>query len=152
MLVKVHEAKKNDFTYGFGFEVINRGGSIPSGTVALPNLPPVGLPSNFTTSQVTFYGPRGTVQYTRNNFRGKGESLSITGFAGRLDQRGAVYYIDPNFRWSHGGPPLPSPPNTTKRIRSSRRSRRLGGFQMQRYIDKQKRHAVSALSTSVRPI
>ena len=59
VLVKVHEAKRNEFTYGFGFEVINRGGSIPSGTVALPNLPPVGLPSNFTTSQTTFYGPRG---------------------------------------------------------------------------------------------
>jgi len=50
VLVKVHEAKRNELTYGFGFEVINRGGSIPSGTVALPNLPPVGLPSNFTTS------------------------------------------------------------------------------------------------------
>lgn len=100
VLVKVHESNRNEFTYGFGFEVIDRGGSIPSGTVALPNLPPIGLPSNFTTSQTTFYGPRGTVQYTRNNLFGKGESLSLTGFAGRLDQRGAVYYIDPNFRWS----------------------------------------------------
>ncbi len=100
VLVKVHESNRNDFTYGFGFEVIERGGSIPSGTVALPNLPPIGLPSNFTTSQTTFYGPRGTVQYTRNNLRGKGESLSFTGFAGRLDQRGAIYYIDPNFHWS----------------------------------------------------
>ncbi len=100
VLVKVHESNRNEFTYGFGFEVIDRGGSIPSGTVALPNLPPVGLPSNFTTSETTFYGPRGTVQYTRNNLRGKGESLSFTGFAGRLDQRAAAYYIDPNFRWS----------------------------------------------------
>ena len=83
------EAKRNEFTYGFGFEVIERGGSIPSGTVALPNLPPIGLPSNFTTSETTFYGPRGTVQYTRNNLRGKGESLSFTAFAGRLDQRGS---------------------------------------------------------------
>jgi outer membrane protein assembly factor BamA len=39
VLVKVHESNRNDFTYGFGFEVIERGGSIPSGTVALPNLP-----------------------------------------------------------------------------------------------------------------
>ncbi|HWG20025.1 MAG TPA: POTRA domain-containing protein [Terracidiphilus sp.] len=99
-LVKVHEAQRNSITYGFGFEVINRGGSIPSGTVALPNLPPVGLPSNFKTSQTTFYGPRGTFQYTRNNVRGKGESFSFTGFAGRLDQRFAVYYLDPTFRWS----------------------------------------------------
>ncbi len=100
VLVKVHEARRNEFTYGFGFEVINRGGSVPSGTVALPGLPPVGLPSNFRTSQVTFYGPRGTVQYTRNNLRGQGESLSLTAFAGRLDQRAAAYYIDPRFRWS----------------------------------------------------
>jgi outer membrane protein insertion porin family len=103
VLVKVHEAKRNTMTYGIGFEVINRGGSIPSGTVALPNLPPVGLPSNFTTSQTTYYGPRGTFQYTRNNVRGKGESLSATGFAGRLDQRVAGYYIDPNFLWSKWG-------------------------------------------------
>ncbi len=100
VLVKVHEARKNQITYGFGFEIINRGGSVPSGTVALPNLPPIGLPGNFTTSQKTYYGPRGTFQYTRNNVRGKGESLSLTGFAGRLDQRGGAYYIDPNLRWS----------------------------------------------------
>jgi outer membrane protein insertion porin family len=99
-VVRVHEAKRNQLTYGFGFEVINRGGSIPSGTVALPNLPPIGLPPSFTTSQVTFYGPRGTIQYTRNNVGGKDASLSFTGFAGRLDQRGAAYYIVPDFRWS----------------------------------------------------
>jgi len=100
VLVKMHEASRNELTYGFGFEVINRGGSVPSGTVTLPNLPPVGLPENFTTSQTTFYGPRGTIQYTRNNVGGKGDSLSLTGFAGRLDQRGAAYYIVPHFLWS----------------------------------------------------
>ena len=100
VVVRVHEAKRNQITYGFGFEVINRGGSIPSGTVALPNLPPIGLPPTFTTSEVTFYGPRGTFQYTRNNVGGKGDSLSFTGFAGRLDQRSAAYYIVPDFLWS----------------------------------------------------
>jgi len=100
VLVKVHEGPRNEFQYGFGFEVLQRGGSIPSGTVALPNLPPIGLPANFSTTESTFYGPRGTAQYTRNNLRGKGESISATAFAGRLDQRGAFYYIDPNFRWS----------------------------------------------------
>ncbi len=100
VLVKVHEAKRNQITYGFGFELVNRGGNIPSGTVAIPNLPPIGLPSNFTTSQKTYYGPRATFEYTRNNMRGKGESLSLTAFAGRLDQRGGAYYIDPNFLWS----------------------------------------------------
>jgi outer membrane protein assembly factor BamA len=100
VLVKVHEGSKNQITYGFGFEVINRGGSVPSGTVALPNLPPIGLPSAFSTDQKTFYGPRGTFEYTRNNVRGKGESLSFTAFAGRLDQRLAAYYINPNLRWT----------------------------------------------------
>jgi len=100
VLVKLHEAKKNELTYGVGFEIINRGGNIPSGTVALPNLPPIGLPGNFTTAQKTFYGPRLTIQYSRNNVRGKGETISLTGFGGRLDQRGAAYYIVPYFRWS----------------------------------------------------
>ena len=135
VLVKVHEAKKNEFTYGFGFEVINRGGSIPSGTVALPNLPPVGLPTNFTTSQKTFWGPRGTFQYTRNNFRGKGESISVTGFGGRLDQRMAVYYINPNFRWTHwkATTSLSAEHNQENPIFSSQQE--LLGFQVQRFVD-----------------
>lgn len=136
VLVKVHEAKKNEFTYGFGFEVINRGGSIPSGTVALPNLPPIGLPSNFTASETTFYGPRGTVQYTRNNLHGKGESLSLTAFAGRLDQRAAIYYIDPNFHWS------PWRATTSYSIERDEENPifssqiNQGSFQLQRPIDK----------------
>jgi outer membrane protein insertion porin family len=99
VLVKVHEAKRNEFQWSVGFEVVERGGSIPSGTAALPNLPPIGLPANFVTNESTFWGPRGTAQYTRNNLRGKGESASVTLFAGRLEQRAAIYYIDPNFRW-----------------------------------------------------
>lgn len=136
VLVKVHEAKKNDFTYGFGFEVINRGGSIPSGTVALPGLPPVGLPSGYTTSQATFYGPRGTVQYTRNNVRGKGESISLTGFAGRLDQRFAAYYIDPAFRWWpwKATTSFSYEKNEENPIYSSQQE--LGSLQLQRALDK----------------
>ena len=138
VLVKLHEAKRNSFTYGFGFEVINRGGSLPGGTVGLPNLPPVGLPQNFTVSQTTFYGPRGTAQYTRNNLRGKDESFSVTAFAGRLDQRGAAYYIDPTFRWS--------PWKTTTSLSFERNEQNpifssdqgLGSFQLQRALDKAK--------------
>jgi len=143
VLVKVHEAKRNEFTYGFGFELVNRGGSIPSGTVALPNLPPVGLPSNFTTSQTTFYGPRGTLQYTRNNLRGKGESLSFTAFAGRLDQRGAVYYIDPNFRWSHwkATASFSAERNEENPIFSTQQE--VGSYQFQRFIDAAKKDLLS---------
>lgn len=103
VLVQVHEAKRNTITYGFGFEIINRGGSVPSGTVAVPGLPPVGLPSTFTTSEKTFYGPRGSFGYTKRNMRGRAETFTVAGLAGRLDQRAAVTYTIPSFRntsWS----------------------------------------------------
>lgn len=135
VLVKVHEAKRNTITYGFGFEVINRGGSIPSGTVALPNLPPVGLPSNFKTSQTTFYGPRGTFEYTRNNVRGKAESLSFTAFAGRLDQRFAAYYLDPTWRFTpwKATTSLSYEKNEQNPVFSSQQE--LGTFEAQRALD-----------------
>jgi outer membrane protein assembly factor BamA len=98
--IKVHESKRNTVTTGFGFEVINRGGSIPSGTVAVPGLPPVGLPSSFQTSEKTFYGPRGSIEYTRHNLRGMAESFTASGLAGRLDQRGTLTYRIPRFRGS----------------------------------------------------
>ena len=103
VVIKLHEAPRNQLTYGFGFEVVNRGGSVPSGTVVVPGLPAIGLNKNFKTSVKTFVGPRGTFQYTRLNVRGKDESLSLTGFAGRLDQRFSIAYIDPNLRWTKWG-------------------------------------------------
>jgi outer membrane protein insertion porin family len=138
VLVKVHEGKKNQMTYGFGFEIINRGGSVPSGSVALPNLPPIGLPDTFTTSQKTFYGPRGTFQYTRNHLRGKGESLSFTGFAGRLDQRVAAYYINPRLRWTRWSATSTASYefNQENPVYSSREA--LASYQIQRYLDKSK--------------
>lgn len=100
VLIKVHEAKRNTITYGFGFEIINRGGSVPGGTVTVPGIPPVGVPSNFVTSQRTFWGPSGLVDYTRKNLRGTAESLTAGGFAGRLDQRIQASYLVPSFRGS----------------------------------------------------
>jgi outer membrane protein insertion porin family len=143
VVIKVHEAKRNQITYGFGFEAINRGGSVPSGTVAVPGLPPVGLPANFTTSQETFWGPRGSFQYTRNNFRGKGESLSFTGFAGRLDQRFAAYYIDPNLRWSRwkATASLSAERDEENPVYSSQQE--LGSLQLQRPLDKAKATTLS---------
>jgi len=139
VLVKVHEASRNELTYGFGFEVINRGGSIPSGTVALPSLPPIGLPTGFKTSETTFYGPRGTIQYTRNNVGGKGDSLTFTGFAGRLDQRFAAYYIVPNFLWSQwkATSSVSAERNEENPIFSSREE--LANTQIQRSLDKAKK-------------
>ena len=97
VLVKVHERKRNSIQYGFGFEVINRGGAVPSGTVLVPGIPPVGIPNNFKTSQQTFWGPRGLFEYTRRNVRGRGESYTITGYAATLDQRAGFSYTDPYF-------------------------------------------------------
>src|SRR5262249_20044851 len=95
VLVKVHEAQQNEIRYGFGFEVINRGGAIPSGTVAVPGLPPTGLPNGFRASEKTFWGPRGTFQYTRRNFRGEGESITVGLLGARLIQRAGITYSDP---------------------------------------------------------
>jgi outer membrane protein insertion porin family len=106
VVVKVHESKRNTLTYGFGFEVINRGGSLPGGTVAVPGLPPFALSSDFKTSEETFWGPRGTIQYTRRNLRGMGETFNVSALAGRLDQRASVSYLDPSFLGTSWGSSL----------------------------------------------
>jgi outer membrane protein insertion porin family len=144
VLVKVHEKNRNTLTYGFGFELINRGGNVPSGTVAVPGLPPIGLPTNFTTSQKTFYGPRGSLQYTRNNVGGKDESLSATAFAGRLDQRVAGYYINPYFRWSSWSATasVTAERNEENPIYSSQVE--TASYQFQRFIDREKHDAFFA--------
>jgi outer membrane protein assembly factor BamA len=100
VVVKVHEARRNTLIYGIGFEVINRGGSVPGGTVAVPGIPPIGIGSNFKTSEKTFWGPRGSVEYTRRNLRGKAESLTFSGLASRLLQQGQISFTNPKFRYT----------------------------------------------------
>ncbi len=97
-VVKVHEAKRNEITYGFGFEVSHRGGNIPSGTVAVPGLPPVQLGNNqIAPSQSTFASPRGSIAFNRRNVRGLGETASASILLSRLDQRAALSYAQPHF-------------------------------------------------------
>jgi outer membrane protein insertion porin family len=142
VLVKLHESKRNTIAYGFGFSVINRGGSIPSGTIALPGLPPVGLPSSFKTSQQTFWGPEGSVEYTRRNFRGRAETVTLSGFGARLDQRTAASWHNPTF-WNTGW-------SSTLTFSAERTSEnpiytaRLGGagLQFQHYLDKNRQKSV----------
>ncbi|MBI2817365.1 MAG: BamA/TamA family outer membrane protein [Acidobacteria bacterium] len=103
VLIKVHEAKRNTITYGFGIEVAPKTANIPSGTVALPGLPAIGLPDKFEVTQQQFTSPRGSLEYTRRNIRGKGETASLSVLAARLDQRASLTYADPHFRgfnWS----------------------------------------------------
>jgi outer membrane protein insertion porin family len=98
-VVKVHEAKRNSITYGIGFEATRRGGSVPAGTVAIPGLPTIGTGNNnIVPSQATFVSPRGSIEYTRRNFRGLGETGEISILAARLDQRALASYTDPHFR------------------------------------------------------
>jgi outer membrane protein assembly factor BamA len=133
-----NEAKRSTLTYGFGFEVINRGGSLPSGTVAVPGIPPVGLGSNYETSQKTFWGPRGSVEYTHRNIRGRAETLTLGSLAGRLVQRVTADFQDPNFRGTSWTSDLNASfehnsqnPIFTDRIEQS-------GFQLQKPLDAKK--------------
>jgi outer membrane protein insertion porin family len=103
----VHEAKRNEITYGFGFEISRRGGNTPSGTVAVPGGPPVQLGKNCQTtnnqpctvasSESTFASPRGSVEFTRRNVRGLGETFSASLVVARLDQRALTSYSQPHF-------------------------------------------------------
>jgi outer membrane protein assembly factor BamA len=100
VIVKVHEARRNSITYGLGFEMTNRGGSVPAGTVAVPGLPPVGISSQFRISQHTYKGPRASILYTRSNVRGKAETISIGALGGPLVRRLTFAWANPNFRWT----------------------------------------------------
>jgi outer membrane protein assembly factor BamA len=98
-LVKVHEAKRNEITYGFGFEVSHRGGNVPTGSVAIPGGgPTVGLGSNqIAASQSTYASPLGSIEFDRKNMRGLGETASGSILLSRLDQRIILSYQQPHF-------------------------------------------------------
>jgi outer membrane protein insertion porin family len=103
-LVKVHEAKRNNITYGFGFEVAHRGGNVPSGTVAVPGLPTVSLGQyKIAPSQATYASPLGSIDFHRLNMRGLGETANASLLLSRLDQRILTTYLQPHFfgsKWS----------------------------------------------------
>jgi outer membrane protein insertion porin family len=98
-LVKVHEAKRNELTYGLGFEVSHRGGNIPTGSVALPGGGgSIGLNGKkIAPSQSTFASPRGLLQFTRRNMRGLAETASTSVLLSRLDQKFLATYAQPHF-------------------------------------------------------
>lgn len=98
-VIKVHEAKRNEITWGPGFEISRRGGSVPTGTVAVPGLPTVGLgKAKIAPSEQTFASPRGIIEFTRHNLRGLGETGSVSLLLARLHQRALATYSDPHFR------------------------------------------------------
>jgi len=103
-MVRVHEAKRNQINYGFGFEVERRGGSVPSGTVAVPGLPPISVGNHeVASSQGTYASPRGSIEFVRRNMRGLGETASFSALGSRLDQRVLASYAAPHLmgtKWS----------------------------------------------------
>jgi outer membrane protein insertion porin family len=104
LLVKNHEAKRNEITYGFGFEVSHRGGNAPTGTVAVPGGPTVQLGNNrIAPSQSTFASPLGSIEFNRHNMRGLGETASASLVLSRLDQRALITYSQPHFIGSEWG-------------------------------------------------
>jgi outer membrane protein insertion porin family len=98
-LIKVHEAKRNEITYGFGFEVSHRGGNAPTGTVALPGGGgTIGLNGyQIAPSQEIFASPRGLIEFTRRNMRGLGETIGTSLLLSQLDQKLLATYGQPQF-------------------------------------------------------
>jgi outer membrane protein assembly factor BamA len=67
----------------------------------VPGLPTIGLGNaQILPSEKTFASPRGSVEYSRRNMRGLGETASISLLAARLDQRALATYTQPHFRGS----------------------------------------------------
>jgi outer membrane protein insertion porin family len=100
-LVKVHETKRTDIIYGFGFEISHRGGNVPAGTIAVPGLPPINIGNRrIAPSQATYASPRGSLEIIRRNLRGLGETASVSLLGSRLDQRVLASYSIPNLRRS----------------------------------------------------
>lgn len=103
-MVRVHEAKRTEINYGLGFEIEARGGTAPTGTVAVPGLPPISVGNHqVAPSQGTYASPRGSIELVRRNMRGLGETASFSALASRLDYRGLASYTDPHLigtNWS----------------------------------------------------
>ena len=93
MLVTVHEAKRNEVSYGLGFELSHRAGNAPAGSVPVPGLPPIDLKNHeVVASQATYAGPRGSIEFSRKNMRGLAETAGALVSLSQLDQQAVVSY------------------------------------------------------------
>jgi outer membrane protein insertion porin family len=91
--VKVHESKRNEVSYGLGFELAHRAGNTPAGSVPVPGLPPIDLKNNEVAgSQATYAGVRGSIEFSRRNMRGLGETASAMVAYSPLDQQVVMSY------------------------------------------------------------
>jgi outer membrane protein assembly factor BamA len=143
VIVKVHEGKRNTLAYGFGYEMVSKGGSVPTGTVAVPGLPQVGLPEDFETNQQRIQGPRVNFQYTRTNVRGKAETVTVSGLYGPLDRRASFAFSDPNFRWTNWTATLTATGQHSKENPIFNVRLAQFGFQLQKPITRDKTQTLS---------
>src|SRR5262249_10088435 len=82
------------------------------------------------------------IEYTRRNFRGRAETITLAAFGGRLDQRGSVSWGNPTF-WNSGW-------SSTVTLSGERTSEnpiftaRLGGLgiQFEHYLDKNRQKSL----------
>ncbi|MBI4460944.1 MAG: BamA/TamA family outer membrane protein [Acidobacteria bacterium] len=137
VLIKLHEAKRNTLTYGFGFEMSGRTGNLPAGSVALPGSLQVALPRSFQTTQRQFASPRASIEYSRGHLRGEGETASVSALFARLDQRLAFSYANPYLlrsRWNWNSLLSLTGERTSENpIYTERRGE--ASFQVERFLD-----------------
>jgi len=139
VLVKVHEEKRNSLSWGLGFEFEPRVGNLPVGAVALPGLPVIALPKNFTTTQKDFASPTGDIEFSRLDLRGRGESATIGLLAARLDQRATFTYSQPHFAgWSWSSLLSVSAERTSENPLFTAQTG-LVSVQLQKFLDRTKR-------------
>jgi outer membrane protein insertion porin family len=142
VIVKVHEAKRNSITYGFGFQMTNRGGNVPSGRVTVPGLPTLQLPSTFVTNEETIAGPRASFQYARSNVRGRAETLAFGALYGPLERTVEFDFINPHFRWTNWRAVVEAAADYNKQNPLFTSRQVLGTFQLERPLDKRRQQSL----------
>ena len=108
-----------------------------------PAYPTIGLPPSFHVIQKNIISPLGSIEYSRLNLRGRGETASIATFLSRLDQRASFTYLHPQFRglnwnalWSFSVERTTQNPLFTARLGQ-------GSFQIERILDAAKTDAAA---------
>src|SRR5215471_7791244 len=143
VIVKVHEAKRHDIEYGIGFQMTNRGGTVPDGRVAVPGLPEFRIPSTFVTDEETIAGPRASFQYTRSNVRGRAETMTVGALYAPLERTVQFDYINPQFRWTKWRAVVEAAADYNKQNPIFTSRQLLATFQLEHPLDEKNRQSVT---------
>jgi hypothetical protein len=151
VLVKVHEAKNNDYTYGIGFEVVNGGGHVPGGTNGVPGHPRSGC-LEFHHQPNHVLGPRGQLNTHATISAEGGNPFPL--LVSREYWTSGARSITSILTSAHPVGALPSrlPPKITSRIPSTRQCRKLAAFRCNASSTGQRRTHSFFVTSSARPI